>query len=71
MQFQNTVNLIQTDTNQFSMIEFSEKWLSKIIFSQKIKKKVFDKKFGKKISKKKFERKYRKKILNDSTHQDL
>ena len=63
LQFQKTVNLIQTDMNQFSIIEFSEKWLSKINFFQKFSKKIrkrnfFEKKISKKFfSKKIFEKK--------------
>ena len=50
-----TVNLIQTDINQFSMIKFSEKRLSKSIISKNFQKK--SKKMLKKISKKCFFRK--------------
>ena len=58
----------KTDMNQFSIIKFSEKWLSKINFFQKFRKKIFEKKkfskknffqknfFSKKISKKIFEK---------------
>ena len=45
------VNHIPTDMNQFLMIKFSEKWLSKIIFFQKFKK--IDEKIFKNIYNKK------------------
>ena len=62
LQFQKTVNLIQTDMNQFSMIKFSEKWLQKSIFFQKFSKKMLEKKFfRKKNIKKKFSKKNSKK----------
>ena len=72
MQFKKTANLIQTDMNQFSMLKFSEKWLSKINFFQNLQKKIrkknffrkknIEKKISKKISKKIF---FQKNFLNN------